>query len=189
MKNILRVLLLAPILLSAGCCANDVCNCDDLFADALYFSFQTSGPNAFTLADVDTVYLLRYASGSSVRPTDSAALVRSQNSTRPYTIRQQLTSKNLDVNTLVLSNTYPFAAGQTGKLSQHAYLLRVRLGDSRRNATYSYSINNFRVSGHYRADGCCTCYQNETKSAFIRNQYTDFTETAGAPVVVTLDKY
>lgn len=189
MKNILRVLLLTPILLLAGCCANDVCNCDDLFADSLYFSFKTSGTNAFTLADVDTVYLLRYASGTNSRPTDSAAIIRSQNGTRPYSVRQQLTNKNLDFNTIILSNTYPFAAGSMGKLSQYTYQLRVRVGDLRRNPTYTYNINNFRVAGRYSADGCCTCYQNESKSAFIRDQYTSFTETAGVPVVVTLEKY
>ena len=189
MKNILRVLLLAPILLSAGCCANDVCNCDDLFADSLFFLFKTSGTNAFTGADVDTVYLLRYASGASARPTDSTAVIRSQYLNQPQYVRTRIIKENLDVGTLILSNSYPFTAGSTGKLSQYSYQLRVRLGDSRRNRTYVYNVNTIRLNGRYSADGCCTCYQNETKSAFIRDKYTDFTETAGQPVVATLEKY
>ncbi|MGI4871057.1 MAG: hypothetical protein ACRYFX_07750 [Janthinobacterium lividum] len=187
MRNVLRVLLLAPILLSAGCCANDTCNCDDLFADSLYFGFDTSSANAFTSADIDTVYLLRYTT-SLQRPSDSAAIIRAQNYSRPRLLRARLKTFGLDSTTLVLSDNYPFAPGSKGKLSQYVYKIRVRLGNSRKNPYVDYSLNSIASAGKYNADGCCTCYENTQKAAFINGQYTDFTEIMARPIVLTLTK-
>ena len=184
-----RSLALLPVLLLAGCCANNPCDCQDLLEDALYFKFD----NTFTAADIDTVYLSRYAGGYGLVPLTQATLVRT---TRlPYAVHRKLVAAGLDTaNTIVLANNYPFTPGSTGgKISQYTYLLQVRHADTARTAPASqphplrtYSIGLIRLAGQYTGDGCCTCYQNTRKTVVLNGQHLDQTETSGQPIPIVL---
>jgi hypothetical protein len=218
MMNFLRYAAFAPLLaLVAGCCANDACNCDDLQADSLYLVLKDA-PSAgvpndttyFTAAQLDTVYLQRYAPAvpanttttpvTPARPegalSDPVSIVRAQQSNLTSSLRRKLTKAGLFPTTLVISNTTPFAPSTTGgKLSAYKYRLTVQDRSVKPRRAYVFILDNITLQGQYEADGCCTCYEN-TKKVFRlagRNTRTiDVTEpgtgTDKTPVPVTISK-
>jgi len=207
MKNLLRFLPLSPLLmLAAGCCANNANSCQDTLEDSIYLTLNDdpSKGKAFTTAELDTIYLLRYNPLTAGRNYDSIPL------TRALLLRQQRrtpllatklvqagvdTSKGNDKhplttpNTIVLSNTSPFAVGTTGgKLSNYYYSLVVKDRSVKQTPTYTFAINQINLQGQYNADGCTTCYQNTLKQARINGVQTGVTENGGPPKPVTLFK-
>lgn len=137
----------------AGCCANNACDCQDLLADAVFLRFDVgSGPGQFAPADVDTVYLLRYAQAPSTGKPDSLAVVR------------PLARAGSPI---VISNTAPFAPGAAGRqLNSYYYTVFVQPAKQPARRT-SFFVNQIRLRGRYRADGCCTCYENLEKSVAV----------------------
>lgn len=196
MKYLLRTLLCLPFGLLASCCANDSCNCNDLLADSLYFQFDTS---QFQASDIDTVYLFRYSTSDSTRAIDSVQLTRRQlvaNIKRLKDAKQLPATFNADSSIVILSNNAPFSPTTTGgKLSQYNYRLSVPQGNSRygpagrpqRRPAYNYRLGPIIIRGQYKADGCCTCYENTSKTVVvstnflaIRRAFYDATEESGA---------
>ena len=193
MKNILRSLLLTPVLLLAGCCANNVCDCQDLLADALYLRFDTSGNGRFTTADVARVYLLRYPTTNPRRPLDSATIVTTQARDSLLTHKLALAQITAKIPVVVLSNTAPFGVTSSGKFSQYYYTLRVRKPNAaRRDSVFDFNIGAATLTGRYQADGCCTCYENTRKAAYVYDGLSaalrDVTETEGIPKPILLHK-
>lgn len=207
MKTLLRFLLLPPLLALAGCCANSACNCQDILADSIYLTLRT-GPatdsQAFTAAELDTVYLTRYLirrdSMATKPPPDfvpltSMALRRQQQ--RTPLLANKLVLAGLDstkTNTIVLSNTSPFRPGSAvGKLSDYFYVLLIQDKSVKNTKNYSFRIDQLMLAGQYKADGCCTCYQNTKKLASVNGRQYDVTETGGGgensvPVPILLAK-
>lgn len=186
MKTLLRCAALAPLLaLVAGCCANNANNCDDLYADSLYFTLKSkpSGPNDtlyFSAAQLDTVYLQRYtparlavrASGSTPAAPATAAtysdpvnIIRARQSIGINSgLRARLRRAGLSDTTLVISNTTPFAPSTTGgKLSAYRYLLTIQDKSVAPRRTYLFDLDSIQLKGQYNADGCTTCYENTLK--------------------------
>ena len=210
LRKILLALLGAPTLvLLAGCCGNTACDCQDLLADSLYFSFKTQGVNAFSTSEIATVYLARYDTTRSTKVSiDSLPLVASQRTTQAF--RNQLAAKftaakqTVDLTgLLILSNNAPFAAATTGgNISRYRYRLYVpqdSAGTFRKHTFTTFSLDRIRVIGRYQADGCCTCYENSLKRVrILGGNFTDpsaITNTTEAgsgsnrlPVVIQLSK-
>ncbi len=207
MKNPLRFLPLSPLLvLAAGCCANNACNCQDTLEDSIYLTLNddpTKG-KAFTAAELDTVYLLRYNPLTAGRNYDSIPLTRAllihQQRHTPL-LAQKLILAGIDTskggkdyptrtpNTIVLSNTFPFAPGTTGgKLSSYYYSLVVKDKSVKPTQTYTFAINQINLKGQYNADGCCTCYKNILKQARVNGVAKGLTEAQGDPIPVILYK-
>ncbi len=198
MKNPLRFLPLSPLLvLAAGCCANNACNCQDTLEDSIYLTLNddpTKG-KAFTKAELDTVYLLRYNPLTAGRNYDSIPLtdtLRILQQQRTPLLADRLTRADLSTkktNTIVLSNTSPFAPGTTGgKLSSYYYSLVVKDKSVKPTPTYTFAINQINLKGQYNADGCCTCYKNILKQANVNGKTWGLTETGGKPIPVILYK-
>jgi len=198
MKNPLRFLPLSPLLvLAAGCCANNACNCQDTLEDSIYLTLNddpTKG-KAFTKAELDTVYLLRYNPLTAGRNYDSIPLtdtLRILQQQRTPLLADRLTRADLSTkktNTIVLSNTSPFAPGTTGgKLSSYYYSLVVKDKSVKPTQTYTFAINQINLKGQYNADGCCTCYKNILKQANVNGKTWGLTETGGKPIPVILYK-
>jgi len=205
-RKLLLALLGAPgLVLLAGCCGNTACDCQDLLADSLYFSFKTTGANAFSNAEIATVYLARYDTTASKKTSlDSLPLVRNQRVTR--VLKAQIASKQQTVDTtglVILSNNAPFAAATTGgNISRYRYRLYVpqdSAGTFRKHTFTTFSLDRIRVIGRYQADGCCTCYENSLKRVrILGGNFTDPTAItnvteAGSgsnrvPVVIQLTK-
>lgn len=190
MKKILCALpKLVLTLALAGCCANDVCMCNDQFADALYFRFDYNslGTNSFTASDIDTVMLYRtniinpnpVKVGATVSTTDSVLI------TRP------IVSGIIRQDELVINNAAPFAsAGGTIKLTAYTYRIVVRPNRKRK---YTYQVSNIKLTGQYKADGCCTCYENTSKQFDLTANGVSttqvVTESMGQRKVVPLTRY
>jgi hypothetical protein len=154
----------------AGCCANNPCDCQDLLADSLYFAFKTTGPNAFSLNEIQNVYLARYDSTKLTVSRDSLPLPITQRTTQA--LRNQIAKVVPGVNItglLVLSNNAPFvAASSTAKLSGYVYRLYVPqdstvAGTLKKHSFTTFTLDRIRLIGRYQADGCCTCYENSFK--------------------------
>jgi hypothetical protein len=217
MTTFLRRAALAPLLaLVAGCCANDACNCDDLQADSLYLVLATNRVNAdtvgtsFTRAELDTVYIQRYAPERPATGTtplqpagalsDPVAIVRAQQGVINSALRRKLSNATpplVPATTIVISNTAPFTPGTTGgKLSAYNYVLTVQDRSTLTRRAYVYNIENITLQGQYNATGCCTCYENSQKTfrlRSVRNTRTiDVTESGSgankAPVPVSISK-
>jgi hypothetical protein len=169
--------------LVAGCCANSVNTCDDLYADSLYFQFDTG---SFTKAELDTVYLQRYtparaaipASGSTpavpatvASYSDPINIIRAKQSAGLTSrLRARLKEASLNDSTLVISNNSPFSPSITGgKLNAYRYLITVQNKPVRPNQTYQFAVDSIQLEGRYNADGCTTCYEN-TKKYFQINK-------------------
>jgi hypothetical protein len=190
MRRVFRLWLglLIGSLLVAGCCANDVCSCEDSLADALHFRFpigadSLTGPS-FGRSEVDTIYVLRYPlpvtlpnSGSH----DSIALLPTD------TIS---TSLKVNERTFLLNNKGPFALTMGRKVNSYEYVILV--GNRRRQQFRRYIVNNIRLKGSFEGTGCCTCYTNTGKSATLQASRQDstytLTETAGQPIFIELTK-
>lgn len=156
----------------AGCCANNVCDCQDEHADDLTLQFRVSdnpaaNPGSFAPADVDTVYLLRYAlplpGGSGRIPRDSVRLVRP--------VAQA-------TNPIIINNNAPFGAVPGRKLDRYSYTVFVRLSGSPQSTAgrKSYVLRDIVLRGELDGTGCCTCYRNTTKMAALNGQRYDLTE-------------
>lgn len=161
--------LVSAAALLAGCCANNTCDCQDLLEDAIQFRFKigdpAQDPTSFRPEDVDTVRLVRFRlpvkdPKSTVAPVagipDTIVLVR------PDSVRQASTTINI-------ANTAPFAI--SGSQRVNAYRYAVLLGGGRRRApkvVQRFDFTAISVKGGFAADGCCTCYQNDSKSAYLK---------------------
>ncbi|TDN37876.1 hypothetical protein E4631_16210 [Hymenobacter sp. UV11] len=201
MKNLLRFLPLSPLLvLAAGCCANNACDCRDTLADSIYLTLNDDPAKgkAFTKAELDTVYLLRYNPLTAGRNYDSIPLtdtLRILQQQRTPLLAEKLAlaglsaPKAIKTNTIVLSNTSPFAPGTTGgKLSSYYYSLVVKDKSVKQTIAYTFAINQINLKGQYNADGCCTCYQNILKQVNVNGKTWGLTENGGNPIPVVLYK-
>lgn len=203
-KILLALLGAPPLVLLAGCCGNNACDCQDLLADSLYFSFKTQGTNAFSNAEIATVYLARYDTTAVTTSLDSLPLVRNQRVTN--TLKRRLAADPIQVDTtglVILSNNAPFTAATTGaNTSRYRYRLYVpqdSAGTFRKHTFTTFSLDRIRLVGRYQADGCCTCYENSLKRVrVLGGTYTDSTKLINAtesgsgsdrvPVVIPLSK-
>jgi hypothetical protein len=195
--------------LVAGCCANSENTCgDDLYADSLYFQFDTSS-SGFTKAELDTVYLQRYTParaaipGSGSTPTvpatqasysDPINIIRAkQGAGLTSGLRARLKSAKLGDSTLVISNNSPFSPSVSGgKLTAYRYLITVQNKPVRPGQTYQFDVDSIQLKGRYNADGCTTCYENTYKYLQINSKSTkaggEVTEKDGKPIVTVLSK-
>ena len=207
MKILLRLLLLPPLLALAGCCANSASDCQDTLADALYFVFTPTTiatDSTFSVAEVDTVYLLRYNPANAGATYDSLLLTQRQlrlNQRHTPLLAQKLQmaslSDTLKNTVVVLSNAYPFRPGTTGgKLSDYYYTLLIKDKSMQGTVppkTYAFYINQIALTGQYKADGCRTCYENTKKQLNVNGKLYDVTEPSGGgessvPVPIPLTK-
>ncbi len=221
MKIFFRCAAFAPLVaLVAGCCANNTCNCDDLQADSLYLVLKDA-PSAgvandttyFTAAQLDTVYLQRYATAKPAQPATATTpaiaaqpegalsapitIIRAQQANVNSALLRKLTRANLPNTTLVISNNTPFAPGTTGgKLDAFNYLLTVQDRSVRApRRLYTFTVKNIALQGQYAGDGCCTCYENTQKQFQLVGRATrtiNVTESGSAgtksPVPVIISK-
>ena len=193
-------------MLAAGCCANSASDCGDTLEDSIYFTLNDdpSKGNAFTVAELDTVYLLRYNPLTAGRNYDSIPLTRAllihQQRHTPL-LAYKLTLAHIDTtkgvkdypartpNTIVLSNAFPFAPGTTGgKLSSYYYSLVVKDKSVKPTLTYTFAISQINLKGQYNADGCRTCYKNILKQANVNGVTRGVTEKEGTPIPIILYK-
>jgi hypothetical protein len=192
----------------SGCCANNVCNCDDTLADALYFKFRYTKrrqPNAFTAGDIDTLRIYR----TNRRPRNPSDTIGFVSTTDVVTIARRLDFTSSPGDTLidddyfnsvgtrlrnqdliVINNTSPFASTGSTKLSAYNYRIAVV-----RNKVEiaNYYILRPQLNGRFDANGCCTCYQNFGKAYTLATrrladsvQIKDAADSAGHPKVVRL---
>jgi hypothetical protein len=181
-KTLRRLPALATCVALAGCCANDTCVCNDLLADALLFSFKIGGADGFLATDVDTLLVTRITHpdpNTNAKPSRETKLL-----TYPLTA-DTLALRN---NSFIINNAAPFAsAGNTTKLDAYDYRIvavRTKQVAGRKVQTrYLFKINNIQLAGNYKANGCCTCYENSGKRFDVNAAASD-TATA-APRIVT----
>ncbi|MCC2548130.1 hypothetical protein LJY25_16895 [Hymenobacter sp. BT175] len=179
-------LVLASTLLLSACCGSVSCECGDGYDNALFFRFNldSTSTRGFSSADLDTVYLKRYAipvAGSAASRPDSVRIIRPRSAAaQPVIInvgQPFLTGNRLD------AYTYDLYLGKSFQLSQ---------------ARARYRIEAVKLQGELVGNGCCTCYRNRRKTltltSTINGQATtlpyDLTDPAGEdqPVYVTLSR-
>ena len=147
----------------SGCCANDVCVCNDSLADALFFRYShrvkiATGINA---SDVDSAIVARTTlpdpkNLSATTRTDSLVVGR-----KVLVPRKGITTDSVVQDIITINNASPFAsAGSTTKLN--AYTYRITLYKSAKTLA-TYRITHIELQGRYNSTGCCTCYQNLSK--------------------------
>ncbi|MGI4834385.1 MAG: hypothetical protein ACRYFK_13095 [Janthinobacterium lividum] len=204
LRKILLALLGAPgLVLLAGCCGNTACNCQDSLADALYFSFRITGANAFSRAEIATVYLARYDTTNLKVSRDSLPLALKQRVDSTLKGRLARAFHTDTTGLLIINNNAPFTAATAGgKLSGYRYRLYVpqdSAGTFKKHTFTTFSLDRIRVIGRYQADGCCTCYQNSLKrvrvlgGSFTDPNFITNTTEAGSgsnrvPIVIQLTK-
>jgi hypothetical protein len=158
-KTLRRLPALATCLALAGCCANDTCVCNDLLADALLFNFKIgSGTGDFLATDVDTLLVTR------ITKPDPRTNGKVSRETKLLTY--PLTSNTLG--SFVINNAAPFAsAGGTTKLKDYDYrIVAVRtdqVAGRKVISRFVFKVDSIKLAGNYKANGCCTCYENSGK--------------------------
>ncbi|MBF9237808.1 hypothetical protein I2I05_10420 [Hymenobacter sp. BT683] len=138
------------LLLLSGCCANDVCDCQDEQADAVQLSFSP----AFGTADLDTIIILR--SPLPYLPTnkvETVTLIRTAAQLR---------------DSIRLNNTTPFTQVGSTKLNGYRYAIQylVQKPGAKPVPITALVIDSVRLSGSLAGDGCCTCYTNAEKTVY-----------------------
>lgn len=162
----------------AACCGSVACDCQDALDNALFFRFDTTAaaPGAFAPREVDSVFVVRFATfippTPPLTPPDTALLIRT-GSDRGAPI--------------VINSASPFAASGGNKLS--AYRYAIYLG-RRRQPAVRYLVDNIQLQDQLLSDGCCTCNRNVLKKLTVDNQPYDLTDPGrqDQPVYVTLRK-
>ena len=152
------LLTVAAGLLLSGCCANDVCECNDADADVIELRFASSFSTASGNADLDTVVIQRFPiplpAGSK---PDVVTLIRSAARSR---------------DSIRLNNGTPFTQIGTTRLDGYRYVFQYytpRPG-SKPALTTLVNINSVQLKGSLDGDGCCTCYVNSKKTVFARRE-------------------
>ncbi|WP_157781136.1 hypothetical protein [Hymenobacter sedentarius] len=141
---------LTVALLLSGCCANNVCNCQDEQADAIKLRFSPR----FATADLDTIIIQR--SPLPYSPT-----------TKPETVTLVRTAARVR-DSVVINNTTPFAQAGTAKLNKYRYVVQYlgQAPQSKPVPTTVLVIDSIRLAGSLDGNGCCTCYTNTQKTVY-----------------------
>jgi hypothetical protein len=170
MKKILcSIPVLAMLLALAGCCANDVCLCNDALADALSFEFKIGkDSNNLWVSQIDTFFIVRITTPTANSPVGTMIVKDSVLRVLPLTISGSDTTIATNLNSIVINNAAPFAsAGSTTKLDAYTYRInaykRVTRGGNRTISRVFFLINNIKLAGKDDPSGCCTCYENTLK--------------------------
>jgi hypothetical protein len=184
---------LAIMMALSGCCANDVCVCNDSLADALFFSYShrvkiATGINA---SDVDSAIVSRTTLPDPKNPTVSTRTDSLVVGRKVLVPRKGITTDSIVQDIITINNASPFAsAGNTIKLD--AYTYRITLYKSAK-ALATYRINHIALQGRYNSTGCCTCYQNLNKALTLSTKgdtarYTVTDSPDGQPRIVLLPR-
>ncbi|HEX8657140.1 MAG TPA: hypothetical protein VF690_06390 [Hymenobacter sp.] len=170
---------LALALLLGGCCANNVCDCNDAQQDAIRLRFSTDatpGNGGFALADLDTITIQRYPLKTT--PTTKPEIVT--------LIRTAAQLRELR-DTIVLNNNAPFAQTGPAKLNRYRYIIQylARTPAGRPVVDTAMVIDSVRLRGSLESSGCCTCYQNTEKTVFINGNSVGKNITPNAVLPIT----
>lgn len=184
MTGLRRFLLpLSLIGLLAGCCANNVCNCQDERADAFFFRFDT-GPAGFVpQTELDTVLLKRFAlplnavglpAFVKTHFTSFTDYADSLSTAGSYDLVTMVRSTALRANavqtdTVVINNNLPFTQSGSRKLNTYLYRIEVRSapGLVLKANPRRYELKKINIRGEFDGTGCCTCYRNTLKMATL----------------------
>lgn len=146
------VLLMAGGLLLSGCCANDVCDCNDADADVVELRFASS----FSNTDLDTVVIQRFAVPlpAGGKP-DVVTLIRPAAQSR---------------DSIRLNNGTPFPQIGTTRLDGYRYVLQyyVTRPGNKPALTTLLNVSAIKLKGSIEGDGCCSCYFNSKKTVSTR---------------------
>ena len=152
--RLMALLTVAAGLLLSGCCANNVCDCNDADADVVELRFSTN----ISRNDLDTVVIQRFPVPlpAGAKP-ETVTLIRS--SAQAY-------------DSIRLNNNTPFPQISTTKLDGYRYVVQYYVTQPGRKAalTTLLNINKIELQGSIDGDGCCTCYINSKKTVFARRE-------------------
>lgn len=154
--------------LLAGCCANNTCECRDLLEDAIQFRFKlgdpAQDPTSFRPEDVDTVRLVRFR-----LPVIDPKSTRPPVASIPDTIVLVRPTPRRQADTISIANTAPFAISGSQRVNAYRYAVLLTSGSRRApKVRYRFGFTEVRLQGGFAADGCCTCYRNESKMANVK---------------------
>lgn len=155
-------LLLSTAALVAACCGSVACDCNDSNADSIAFRFDTTSATGsrlpFKTKDFDTVYAVRRVLGDTARrPTrDTVAIIRTTQQAREQPI--------------IINNTSPFVANNNRRINQYTYKLYLVDSKKPKVPTDSVVVEKVDLAGEFKADGCCTCYENTKRIVYIKGQ-------------------
>ncbi|TVT43630.1 hypothetical protein FNT36_05975 [Hymenobacter setariae] len=145
----------------AGCCANDICVCQDELADALFFTFRIGGTNGFRADQIDTLFIVRIPHPTALvpKPTRDSILRILPLANGGATLTQD--------SLIAINNAAPFAASGGLKLDAYDYQITAyqysKAAPVGGRYRYTFKISNIKLDGQYQANGCCTCYSNTGK--------------------------
>lgn len=137
--------------LLSGCCANNVCNCDDAQQDVIKLIFSSN----FTTADLDTLVLVRYPLRYDPLTTTPETVTLIRPNAQP-------------TDAIFLNNNTPFAQSGTARLNQYRYQIRYPRRPRQGNPATILIIDQVTLKGNFEGDGCCTCYFNYDKQIAAR---------------------
>ncbi|GAB3227389.1 hypothetical protein GCM10027346_10690 [Hymenobacter seoulensis] len=148
--------VLTTTVLLAACCGSVACECDDAYADAIGLKFSPSDSataNGFASDDIKNVFLVRIPRDPLQVPrADTVLVTRSR-------------SKAFEL-PVIINNATPFALASGNKLTQYSYVLYLAPTRSA-TPTFTYKIDSVQLATTYEGDGCCSCFRNTNKQAFI----------------------
>lgn len=162
-------------ILLAGCCANNVCDCpNEAEADAIRIVSDSSWFK--TPGELDTLVLVRYLRPDAKNP--SATLPK------PETVTLIRTAAQIAANdAVVINNATPFSQLGSARLDKFSYVLLYYPGTNPklRPSKRALTIDSVKLSGSFEGNGCCTCYTNSRKWAFVH-------DTSNRPSYIDLQK-
>ena len=171
------------LVLLAGCCANNVCECpNEAQADAVRVVFDRN--NFKTPEELDTLLLVRYLRPDPKNP--SAVLPKPETATIIRTTAQAY-------DTLLINNTTPLTQFGSARLDTFSYVLRYYPGTApkTRRSKLALVIDQVKLSGSFEGNGCCTCYTNSRKLALARpdsSQTAAYTDLKARRAVLTVTR-
>ena len=160
----------AACLLLSGCCANNVCDCQDAQADALDLRFAAgSGAGGFRAEDLDTLLLLRFP-----RRYKSTSKFETVTLYRPAAQAHD---------SVLLNHNTPFNQTGSAKLSAYRYVVQYlkHMPGRKPVPTTVAVLDSVDLAGSFEGDGCCTCYLNSQKVVYRNGTATDLHTSAPQP--------
>lgn len=175
--------LVGLIILLAGCCANNVCDCpNEAQADAIRIVFDTK----FTKDELDTLVLVRYLHYDPAKPPTPLP--------KPETVSLIRSAAQIAANdTVIINNAAPFSQLGSARLDTFSYVLRYYPGTKPRLRAGKrvLVIDRVKLSGSLEGNGCCTCYTNSRKLTQVwpdSIKTTDYINLTSRKAVLTVKR-
>lgn len=150
----MKIYSILIIILLAACNGPEICDCKPKWVeDGIYFEFDTTSSNGFSLSEIDTIQLFKLSKNYDILDSIQAEIINSKN--------------GFSGNSRIFKNLGVFFDSENSFFSANFSNFNFEI---KTQSEYSFLIDNIKLSGELRGDDDdCRCYKNTKKSISLND--------------------